>query len=320
MSNYQSQNNSSSILLEICDYRTNYLGCSLDRAQYFATIDLAVICISCVSIIAFSGLIIRNLVSRKNSGKKWTSIDNLCVLCCLSNIFRIAELANVRSVVFKDQSLMDEHQIKQYFQTTIFVEFFYYGCGALASNVSVASSSAGVNMFADIKVGSTVLSPEKILKIIRLVVLLATLGIAIGWATLGINNDLGTFITYRRANYILPMCTIVFVSMPVIIYFGNNVIKILNEGKASSNKNISLDSTTQHEGSKAADMSFKSVQLSHNSKRPKSVLKPVLSKQEKISNFKMAINMSLQKYASIENTEQYKNDDVDITRPSLAFF
>ncbi|KAJ3255741.1 hypothetical protein HK103_006108 [Boothiomyces macroporosus] len=289
-------------LFDICDYRANYLGCDPVKQYSFAIVDLVIIIMTCVSILAFAGLVVRNLLSKKTDGKKWTAADTLCVLCGLSNIFRIVEIANVRSVVFKDQSAMTDFQAKQYFQITVFIDFLYFGSGAVASNVflvSVAGAAAGVNVFADIKVGDKVLSPDKILKIVRLVILILTLSFCISWATIGATTDLESYITYRRCVFILAICTIVFVSLPVILFFGNNVLRILSEAKSS--KSGSVKHVSDNAKNKSVDnrppsqIVSRTVEGSQHSEisHTKSVKKTGLTQEQKISNFRLAINMCI---------------------------
>ncbi|KAJ3320351.1 hypothetical protein HDV06_005382 [Boothiomyces sp. JEL0866] len=283
---------STSYLFDICDYRANYLGCDPVKQHLFANVDMIIIIMTCVSILAFAGL---------NDGKKWTAADTLCVLCCISNIFRIVEIANVRSVVFKDQSLLTDYDAKRYFQTTVFIDFFYFGSGAVASNVflvSVAGAAAGVNVFADIKIGDRVFSPEKILKIVRLVILVITLSFCISWATIGATKDLESYYTYRRCVFVMAICTIVFVSLPVIIFFGNNVLRILAEAKTpGSNKSKSAadvkKSVDARPSSQIATRTVDGSQHSETSNQKSTVKKSGLSKEKKIENFRLAINMCI---------------------------
>ncbi|KAJ3320353.1 hypothetical protein HDV06_005384 [Boothiomyces sp. JEL0866] len=329
---------STSYLLDICDYRANYLGCDNERAFIYATIDLIMIIMAVGSIIGYLGIIIRNFIARavNDNKKKWNSADNLCVLCMLSNILRIAELANVRSVAFRDKTQMTDLAIQQYLQITVFMDFLYYSMGAVASSVfmvsfhlkkvGVAGAATGLNIYSDIKIGDRVISPEKILKLWRLVIMIVNISFTICWATNGGTKGPEYYALYRRGIYGLNMAAILFIALPVILFFGNNVLRILSEARSSRDASEGTSQTNVHQsdiqskhkskvqitGSKskqdlAAETSrgevrdsktpsnFKRSQVtqSHSVGDFKKVATKkikISSKDRKINNFRMAIN------------------------------
>lgn len=134
-------NTSANYLSTICDYRANYLGCDQSLRESFATIDLIMIILAIFSIIVYSGKIAQNFITKvikdKESKKKWNAVDTTCLLCCLSNVFRIIQLVNVKSVAFQNVDLLNDFQIRQYLQVTIVMDFIYYGTGVAASSVFV---------------------------------------------------------------------------------------------------------------------------------------------------------------------------------------
>ncbi|KAJ3270396.1 hypothetical protein HDV01_007862 [Terramyces sp. JEL0728] len=307
-------NSSAAFLLDICDYRANYLGCNQTRIQAFAKIDIIMIILAVVSILVYSGKIAQNffvkVIKEKDNRKKWNAIDTTCLLCCLSNVFRIVQLVNVRSVAYRDITKMSEFQIRQYLQINIFMDFIYYGVGIAASSVfvaSVVSATAGVSMYSDIKIGSTVISPDRILRVFRIVVLVLTLSFNICWATIGTTAGVEYYTLYRRSGFILCISTIAIVTLPVILFFSNKVLHVIMEGSSNSN------SRNKEEGhSQIATKTADSINSEH---RPKSdigntpsvtsnvskssamkkkytVKSTVDKRQAKITNFRLAINMS----------------------------
>ncbi|KAJ3255742.1 hypothetical protein HK103_006109 [Boothiomyces macroporosus] len=260
---------STSYLLDICDYRANYLGCDAERTQMFATIDLIMIIMAVGSIFGYLGILIRNFIARavNDNKKKWNSADNLCIFCCLANVLRIAELANVRSVAFKDKSLLTDLWIQQYLQITVLMDLLYYSMGAVASSVfmvGVAGAATGLNIYSDIKIGERVISPEKILKLWRIVIMIISLSFTICWATIGATKGPEEYAKYRRGIYGLNMAAIVFIALPVILYFGNNVLRILSE--TNSSRDMS-------EGTSQTNVQHSDVNSKHKSKVPESVSK-----------------------------------------------
>ncbi|KAJ3270397.1 hypothetical protein HDV01_007863 [Terramyces sp. JEL0728] len=310
--------NSSLFLREICDYRANYMGCDNQLIQYFATIDLVIIILTILSIICLCGKIIQNILTKvikeSEGRKKWNAIDTTCLMCCLSNVFRIVQLANVRSVAFRDKTLMADSNVVQYVQINVAMDFIYYGAGS-----SVVSAAAGVNLYSDIKIGDTVLSPSKFFRVFRVVVLALTLSFNICWMTLGTSTDVYSYTKYRRAGYIVSMCSIALVTIPMMVFFSGKVLAVLKEAKsdrgtreASQANKESVQGTrvpseaTSHkhkaeESLKGADLNDKKSLISHN-KQPldqehrKTVAvakKGKSTKESKIAGFKFAINSVL---------------------------
>ncbi|KAJ3268511.1 hypothetical protein HDV01_002689 [Terramyces sp. JEL0728] len=315
---------SSSYLLDICDYRANYLGCDPQRTLIFATIDLVMIIMAIGSIIAYLGIIIRNFIARSvnENKKRWNSADDLCVLCVLSNTLRIAELANIRSVAYRDKNQMSDFAVQQYLQINVLLDFFYYTMGALASSVfmvGVAGAATGLNIYSDIKVGERVISPEKILKLWRLVTLILSISFTVSWGTIGATGGPEAYAKYRRAVYGLNMMAILFIALPVILFFGNNVLRILGEAKssrepseatsqthvhsenrkskvnntASKSKNDLIENGASRDSKTPSNLKRSQITQSHsvgNFKKIATIKTKVSSKDRKINNFRMAIN------------------------------
>ncbi|KAJ3320327.1 hypothetical protein HDV06_005358 [Boothiomyces sp. JEL0866] len=228
---------SNSFLMGVCDYRANYLGCDLQLVQYFAAADLVIIVLTVISIVAFSGKIIQNVLSkviRDGDGKKkWNAIDTTCALCCLSNVFRIVQIVNVRSLAFRDKYSMDDAEVVKYVQINILMDIIYYGTGVLSATTfvsSVVGAAAGVNLYSDIQIGNTVISPSKFFRIFRIVVLVLALGFNISWATVGTSTNLFNYTRYRRAGYVVAMLSIALVTIPMMVYFSYKVVGILLNG------------------------------------------------------------------------------------------
>ncbi|KAJ3320329.1 hypothetical protein HDV06_005360 [Boothiomyces sp. JEL0866] len=305
-------NTTATYLSAICDYRANYLGCGQHLKQAFATIDIIMIFLATLSILIYSGKIAQNFISKvvkeKENKKKWNAIDTTCLLCCLSNVFRIAQLANVRSVAYQDTSAMTGYQMRQYLQVNIVMDFIYYGTGVAASSVfvsSVVSATAGVSLYSDIKIGSTTISPDRILRVFRLVVLILTLTFNICWATIGTTSGIEYYLLYRRAGYVLSITTIALVTLPVMVFFSNKVLEVIMN--SSSHTNSHKDKSHEAQNSVAN----RTVENSHVESKPKSEVdskspsiaskisrtvtiakkSTVGRKESRIANFKLAINM-----------------------------
>ncbi|KAJ3320328.1 hypothetical protein HDV06_005359 [Boothiomyces sp. JEL0866] len=304
-------------LREICDYRANYMGCDPSLTQYFATIDLVIILLTVLSIIGFCGKIIHNVLTKvvkeSDGKKKWNAIDTTCLLCCLSNVFRIVQLANVRSVASKDKTQLTDANVAQYVQFNVIMDFIYYGTGVLSATSSVVGAAAGVNLYSDIKIGNTVVSPSKFFRVFRVVVLVLTLSFDICWATLGTSAGVQSYTMYRRACYIVSMFSIAFVTLPMMVYFSGKVLVVLKQAKvverdASQNQKDNTKVTSEanasrikaNESQKAIDIKSldKKSLISHGQsvpedKRKTLVLanKPKVNPHEaKIASFRFAIN------------------------------
>ncbi|KAJ3321949.1 hypothetical protein HDV06_003686 [Boothiomyces sp. JEL0866] len=211
---------------------------------------------------------------------KLSAADKICLLVAISNVFRIALLANCRLAYFMDPHSLTSTQIASYVQTNIILEFISYVSGALCSNVfmaGVVSSATGINMFADIKFGDTVVSPDKILKIFRLVNLIISLVFCVGWCTVGVSTSLTYYTLFRRGTFLLSIASCVFVAIPVLWYFGNKVISKL----MISSKGAGISNDKKPTSNTAEDSSIS---------QPPSVKN---NRDTKIANFKWAMNMTL---------------------------
>ncbi|KAJ3308035.1 hypothetical protein HDV04_001941 [Boothiomyces sp. JEL0838] len=231
-------------LFDVCDHRMNYLGCSEKTQQYFASSDLVVILLLCCSATGYLLLIVRSILRLKGSKWKLQMADKVCLLTITSNIFRIGVLANARSIAFVDKASLTDTYIARYVQV----------------NVGVVSSGAGINLFPDLKLGEKVISPDKIFKLIRLVVLSITLTLCVGWCTLGVWSGLPYYIMFRRGTFIISICSCAFISIPALYFFGNNVISQLmtNDGanKVSTHNEKSHNSTKADGASASVDGIF----------------------------------------------------------------
>ncbi|KAJ3320349.1 hypothetical protein HDV06_005380 [Boothiomyces sp. JEL0866] len=246
-------------------------------------VDIAIIALCCLSVLAYFGVIVRNIFARRISGKKWTPVDNICVLCILANLFRMIEVVNVGSIATRNITQMTDFEIKQYVQVNIFTEFVYFAAGAVGSNiflVCIASATTGVSLYADMKIGDKIVSPEKILKVIRLIVFLITITISTMWATVGLNNDREAYIHLRRWQYIFPMFTIGCISLPVVLFFGNKVLQVFSEGKTTSRgKSGSLPKNSTEDSATAT------------SEKDNTKNKFVKTRLERIAIFKLGLHM-----------------------------
>ncbi|KAJ3321944.1 hypothetical protein HDV06_003681, partial [Boothiomyces sp. JEL0866] len=249
-----------SYLFDVCDHRMNYLGCTDQIQQYFASSDLVVILLLCCSAMGYFLLIVQSIIRLKGSKFKLQMADKVCLLTITSNIFRIGVLTNARSIAFVDKSSLTDSYIARYVQVNVVLDFIYYSAGAVCSNiflVGVVSSGAGINLFPDLKVGEKVISPDKIFKVIRLVILSITLTLCVGWCTLGVWSGLPYYVLFRRGTFIISICSCAFISIPALTFFGNHVASQLmsnNVSKhASTHNEKSHNSTKQDSHSVSVD-------------------------------------------------------------------
>ncbi|KAJ3322097.1 hypothetical protein HDV06_003548 [Boothiomyces sp. JEL0866] len=221
--------------------------------------------------------------------------DNICVLATISSVFRIAILANARFAYFADPTTVSASALAS--------------AGAVSSNifmVGVVSAGAGVNIYADIKIGDRVVSPDKILKLIRLIMLCLGLTMCIGWCTLGVWNGEYYYRVFRRGTYLLSIFGCLFISLPVMNFFGNKVIGMLmvkkaNPSEMSTNGNGKATMHSKIEESGRANTNSKiedgngsrHKSVSSRMRQATSVVKRKRTADEKIANFKWAINMCI---------------------------
>ncbi|KAJ3310288.1 hypothetical protein HDV04_005133 [Boothiomyces sp. JEL0838] len=190
-------------LLDICDYRANYLGCG-SLINQFALIDLIMILLATGTTALYIAKIIQNVMTKvwsKHEGKKWSPLDTTLVLCFSSNIFRIIQLANARSLSYRNISQMSDEDIIRYVQINIIMDFVYYSMGVFGSTVfvsSVVGAAAGVNLYSDVKIGQTVIPTNKVFAVLRVIILVLLLTFNILWATLGTTTSRDTVIDILR--------------------------------------------------------------------------------------------------------------------------
>ncbi|KAJ3270399.1 hypothetical protein HDV01_007865 [Terramyces sp. JEL0728] len=301
---------STSYLLGICDYRANYLGCG-QLTQHFATIDLVVILMTVFTIALYTGKIVQSLITKvlNESGdkRKWSPLDTTCLLCCLSNIFRIAQLVNARSIASKNTNEMTDESILKYVQVNIFMDFVYYGTGVAAATVfvgSVVGTATGVNLFSDLKFGDTTIHTAKVFAIFRMIVIILLMAIYISWATLGTSTTVENYTLFRRGGYLIALFASAFVTLPLLVYFSNNVISIMKEGLKIERSRGDLTKTAvkdTKQGTNTADQislpqSVGASVVMGKSSNPipsrvvKGWVKNELSLEQKIANFRFAIS------------------------------
>ncbi|KAJ3270398.1 hypothetical protein HDV01_007864 [Terramyces sp. JEL0728] len=310
-----------SYLLEICDYRANYLGCG-SKTAIFATIDLIMILMAIASIICYLGKIVQNLLAKvlsdQQQKKKWSPMDTTCVLCFSSSVFRIVSLANTRSVAFRDIGAMTDSEIVRYVQTNIIIDFLYYAFGVAGSTVfvtSVVGASTGIDLYSDVKIGNAVIPTSKVFAVLRMVILTLLLTFNISWATLGTSTSIDNYIFFRRAGFSVSLCTIVLITAPLLIYFSNKVLDILRNsqsqnaekgtkgsGKASKQAThcaSELESEIQNEGPTPStkDTSTINRNTTVTAKSLRKAVKVVKNTktplETKIANFSFAINITI---------------------------
>ncbi|KAJ3322096.1 hypothetical protein HDV06_003547 [Boothiomyces sp. JEL0866] len=222
--------NQTTYLLDICDYRMNYFGCTPEQIHYFALSDLILIIFHSCSGLAFISIFVYSIYKARKSKFTMGAKDKICIVAFLAVAFRLAQLSNARKAAYEMNLTYTE--IVRYFQANVILEFMFYTAGAIGSNiflVGVVSASAGVKLYPDMYVGGKLLSPEKILSLIRLSVLLLALSVSISWATVGAWNGIYWYITFRRFNYFLSISVVAFISLPVLSYFGSRMNKMIKK-------------------------------------------------------------------------------------------
>ncbi|KAJ3275775.1 hypothetical protein HDV01_007242 [Terramyces sp. JEL0728] len=249
-------------LLEICDYRMNYFGCKPEQIHYFAIIDMVLIVLHSCSALAFVSLLLLAILKSRDSKFVFGARDKICVVGIMALLGRIAQLSNARTASYTNMDLPDSAIIR-YFQANVMLEFVFYTAGALGSNiflVGVVSASAGVKLYPDMYVGGKLLSPEKILSLVRLTLLLLSFSIAVSWATAGAWNGVYWYVTFRRFTYLLSIVVVVCISFPVLCFFGlrmNRVIEktvqVLERPKTTYTVEASTNETSEQDIVKPAE-------------------------------------------------------------------
>ncbi|KAJ3322098.1 B9 domain-containing protein 2 [Boothiomyces sp. JEL0866] len=286
---YSMNNATDNYLRSICDYRINYMGCDPSIVPGMLTADLVFLVLHCISVVLFAGLVVRNF--RRKTKYKMKTTDKVCILSVISQIFRIATLANIR---FFDQQLSSK--MVQYVQTNIVLDYIYFTTGSMCAHlflVGVVAAGAGVNLYADIKIGTKTVAPDKILNLVRLLVLLLGLSFTVGWATAGTWNGQYWYTLFRRCIYTLPICIVVFLSLPSILFFGNKVLETLQCVKSQPSASVSAATEASALDSTGISSASKDVQaiISIAEKKPEN---PVRQKRDsKISTFRLGINLCI---------------------------
>ncbi|KAJ3275774.1 hypothetical protein HDV01_007241 [Terramyces sp. JEL0728] len=264
--------NNNTVLRSICDQRMNYFGCKPETAYLFSMVDTIMLVLNCCSVGCYLYKLLGSMYTSRNAKYKLGPTDKLCVVGIISTVGRIAQMTN-SLIAYHYRNGLSDIQIIRHFQANVVLEFIFYSSGAIGSNiflVSVVSAIAGVEMYPDLVVGQRTISPAKILSLVRLSISLLALSVSISWATLG-TQALYWYVTFRRFNYLLSVCIIVCISLPVISFFGNKVVKFLESTIAVLEKKRTV--YTQGESTlKAAD--------------PENGEFAVISRQSKLHHFK----------------------------------
>ncbi|KAJ3325442.1 hypothetical protein HDV06_004301 [Boothiomyces sp. JEL0866] len=213
----------------------SYYGCDQELAHDFAIVDECLMIFNVIGFIIILYCLIRRLLLGgiffgKPLSKIWMPLDSMCILLMTYSILRFSFLFNIRRTANLDPATTTPAQIQFFIQTGIFLEFFYYLCGSVAANLvllAIVKASAGTTLYVEFKVGEYTVSPEKMLKIVRLVIILITLVFCILWDTLGMTDGIETYALYRRCTYLISSFVIIFVSLPITLFFGGKVMSQL---------------------------------------------------------------------------------------------
>ncbi|KAJ3258005.1 hypothetical protein HK103_004139 [Boothiomyces macroporosus] len=208
--------------------------------------------------------------------------DKISIVAIIAVLGRIAQLSNARTASYSSMNLTDTDIIR-YFQANVMLEFTFYTAGALGSNiflVGVVSASAGVKLYPDMYVNGKLLSPEKILSLVRIFILTLALTVSVCWATVGATNGIYWYVVFRRFNYLLSICVVAFISFPVLTFFGSRMnkmiektVKVLEKPKPS----YTIEASTN-------DHAVSNNNLGDNVAVPRTA---------HIKNFKLAISMTI---------------------------
>ncbi|KAJ3275770.1 hypothetical protein HDV01_007237 [Terramyces sp. JEL0728] len=263
--------NNNTVLRSICDQRMNYFGCKPETAYLFSMVDTIMLVLNCCSVGCYLYKLLGSMYTGRNAKYKLGPTDKLCVVGIISTVGRIAQMAN-SLIAYRYRNGLSDIQIIRHFQANVVLEFIFYSSGAIGSNiflVSVVSAIAGVEMYPDLVVGQRTISPAKILSLVRLSISLLALSVSISWATLG-TQALYWYVTFRRFNYLLSVCIIVCISLPVISFFGNKVVKFLESTIAVLEKKRTV--YTQGESTlKAADPEICDYRMNYFGCKPEQI-------------------------------------------------
>ncbi|KAJ3268711.1 hypothetical protein HDV01_002342 [Terramyces sp. JEL0728] len=190
--------------------------------KYFAQVDHALILLYgltsfCYAMVIPIQLIAVGFTKGAALSKCWTNMETAMILNVAFQLIRIGFHVNYYDIVY-------------YMQTNIALELVYYLIGGVSISIfvfSIIDVADASHLYDKIKIGEKIVDCGKLLKVVRLLGMIVFIAFTSLWATKGLHTDYETYNFYRRCFYsgfgILSM----FLSFPVVLFFGNKIINTM---------------------------------------------------------------------------------------------
>ncbi|KAJ3319739.1 hypothetical protein HDV06_005939 [Boothiomyces sp. JEL0866] len=241
-----------SYLFQICDFHINYANCG-PYTQYFEQVDHVAIFLYTVTTLFYAIILPIQLVGVGITkgvplSKCWGNMESAMMMNITFQLIRIGFHVNLSSISSAIVSAWTDADILNYLHTNIALEFVYYIIGGTSvstfvfSIIDVADAS---HLYDKIKIGEKVVDCGKLLKLLRLIGLIIFVTFASLWATKGLTTDYQTYNYYRRCFYGGFGVLSTFVSFPIVLFFGNKIIKTMLESESVSRGSKDNDHTNK---------------------------------------------------------------------------
>ncbi|KAI8905454.1 hypothetical protein EDD86DRAFT_277503 [Gorgonomyces haynaldii] len=223
-----------SLLLSVCDWHINYVGCPNYASFIFAdTIYTGMY--SGTAFLYFLYLALRfikcGLIEKKRVRDFWNPTDFVGLMALMTAVCRIALHANGRTLAdlvmfYGSREAIPTNRLVLWFRGNLYSDHLQLVTGGLAMSGlvnSVVTTATGASLYEPVKVGERIIDPSKALKIIRLTVLILGLVFVNLFAFNGIFEK-PAFVFYRRLLFSFTSFVSLFISLPILWFFGSKVI------------------------------------------------------------------------------------------------
>jgi hypothetical protein len=155
--------------------------------------------------------------------------DKLVVLATMFHVVRIIFLQHVRVIGYLQMDQISNEHIIRHIQENILLQLFQNAMASLCANgftITFLSTATGLDVFPIIKIGRFDANPQTFLTILRLLLILHTTCASVMWALVGLYQDQDAYNFYRRLVYLPFGCVVLFITGPMLLYFGQRIITI----------------------------------------------------------------------------------------------
>ncbi|KAI8906066.1 ankyrin repeat-containing domain protein [Gorgonomyces haynaldii] len=197
-----------------------------------------------LQLLSYSCLFVKKAIEESwynnKSMRQWVNaVDRLSIWASIYALLRIGYLIHMQQANgFLGWS---DREIQQHVQTNIMIDFFVWVAGGLCASEITASilELAGVaNLYDHQMLKGYGIDLARLFRVIRLIYIVLSLTFDCLWAFQGAVTDLQTYTFWRRSTYILTIFICLFVSGPVLAYFGNIALGALEVSNGSKETRV----------------------------------------------------------------------------------